>query len=224
MRRFRVSPLPPAGATALLPLAVSHHLLRVVGIARGEAIGLFDGLGHSASGVLREVVDGAALVEVGAHDPISPAPAPTWLLQGLPKHEAFDTVVRMSTELGVTHLWPVLAARSVARGDRLDRWLRLAESAATQCGRADLPEIRPPVPLRVALDALPDGLQRRVYLRGAPTETHTEGPAALLLGPEGGLCDEEIDLALAAGFQPEGLGPNTLRAETAAAAALARRI
>lgn len=221
MRRFRVHPLPPPGGQTLLPLAVSHHLLRVVGIGRGEAVGLFDGQGGAAVGQLLDVVGGQALIEVGAHT-AAPLPSPTWLLQGLPKHDAFDTIVRMATELGATHIWPILAARTVARGDRRDRWVRIAEAAAAQCGRAEIPEIAAPMALSAALSALPAGIAGRVFVPGAPAEPAADGPTALLLGPEGGLTDEEIDLALAAGFQAEGLGSRVLRADTAAAAALAR--
>lgn len=223
MRRFPAPVLPDPGARVTLDAEASHHLLHVTVIARGERVGLYDGRGRSAVGVLVEVDQGRAVVEVTEHlDAPAEAP-PCWLLVGLLKPATFDEVVRMATELGVTHLWPFVAERSVPRGERVDRWARIAASAVTQCGRAAPPELRAPGPLRGLLEALPADVCRRVYVPGAPARPAPEGPVALLLGPEGGLTAREIDEAESAGFTPEGLGPWTLKADTAVVAALARR-
>lgn len=226
MRRFPAPDLPALGARVVLDAEVSHHLLRVTVIARGERVGLFDAAGRDAVGVLVDVAQGHAVVEIVEIVERGAAPdegAPCWLLVGLLKPATFDEVVRMATELGVTHLWPFLAERSVPRGERVDRWARIAASAVTQCGRTRPPELRAPAALRELLAELPEGLTRRVYVPGASRLEAPRGPSALLIGPEGGLTPREIDEAEGSGFTPEGLGPWTLRADTAVVSALARR-
>lgn len=221
MRRFLAPALPGEGGLVRLSPEVSHHLLRVAGIAPGEAVVLFDGEGRQAGAILRGVEAGQALLEqqeVAASIRVDPV----HLLVAVCKHAAMDTLLRMATELGATHIQPLHCARSVATGDRGDRWERIAEGAAAQCGRADLPTIGAVLPLAAALAALPEGLTRRVFVPGGPRRGTLAPPCALLLGPEGGLSAAEVDLALAAGFEAEGLGPRILRADTAVAAALAR--
>lgn len=221
MRRFRAPALPEAGGELTLEEASSHHLLRVVGIGKGEVVELFDGEGRRALATLERTAGGRAVMVAEA----ASLPAPRlerWLLVALVKHEAFDLILRMATELGATSIVPWLAARSVARGDRQDRWLRILEAATAQCGRADLPELRAPAPLSAALAGLPEGLARRVYTPGGARLPAPAGSAALLLGPEGGLTDLELASALDAGFEAESLGESVLRADTAAAVALGR--
>lgn len=221
MRRFLCATLPAPSAPRRLSAAVSHHLLRVAGIAPGEPVELFNGRGGACRAELLSVSGGIA--EMGF---LSDVPAPErperWLLVGMTKGPALDLIVRLATELGADHICPVLLRRSVARGDRRDRWERIAKSAAAQCGRQRLPRLVAPAGLEAALAALPAGIEGRVAVPGAPTLAAVDGPAALLLGPEGGLTDEEVEQAVAAGFVPAGLGPLVLRADTAAAAGLAR--
>src|SRR5699024_1577787 len=115
-----------------------------------------------------------------------------------------------------THIHPFLAARSVAKGDRRDRWERIVASAAQQCGRADLPRLVPVAPLPEVLGALPP-LDLRVGHPGAPSLGPAEGPAGLVVGPEGGLTERELQRLLAHGARPMGLGRWVLRADTAVA-------
>ncbi|MEL6349125.1 MAG: RsmE family RNA methyltransferase [Myxococcota bacterium] len=223
MRRFLTPRLPTSDAPATLSAAVSHHLLRVAGIAPDEIVELFDGQGGVCQAILQDVAEGRATLRFVA--PVQPPQRPArWLLAGLLTGPAFDQVVRMSTELGVDHLCPVLLSRSIARGDRMKRWVRISESAAAQSGRAIFPTLYPPAPLTRALDRLPHNIDGRVFVPGASAAAPAPGPAAALLGPEGGLTNPEIEEALDAGFQMAGLGPLVLRADTAAVAALARLI
>ena len=221
MRRFRAPALPEAGGEVVLEEASSHHLLRVVGIGKADTVELFDGEGRRALATLERTAGGRAVMLAEA----AAAPAPRlerWLLVALVKHEAFDLILRMATELGATQIVPWLASRSVARGDRQDRWSRILEAATAQSGRADLPELWAPTDLAAALALLPDGLARRVYTPQGPRLPAPAGSAALLLGPEGGLTDAELSAALESGFEAEGLGERVLRADTAAAVALGR--
>jgi 16S rRNA (uracil1498-N3)-methyltransferase len=140
-------------------------------------------------------------------------------LKGAP----FETALRMATELGATHIQPVQAARSVARGDKRDRWGRVVASAVQQCGRTDPPDVRPPLGLAAALAALPAEVAVWWCDPGAPPgDPPGAGPAAVLVGPEGGWTPEETEIARAAGARALSLGRHVLRADTAVAAALAR--
>jgi 16S rRNA (uracil1498-N3)-methyltransferase len=221
MRRFRAPTLPGPGAELLLEAEASHHLLRVTGIGPGEVVELHDGKGAEAEAALLCVEAGRARLQQTGPTRRQEL-APLWLLPALLRGPAFDLVLRMGTELGATLIWPVLAERSVARGDRLDRWERVVEAAATQCGRASLPELRPAAPLIEQATASGPRMARRIFQPGAAQQPAEEGALALWLGPEGGWTPAELAQAEALGLCPAGLGPLTLRADTATIVALAR--
>ncbi len=221
MRRLRLAPLPPPGHRALLDAEPSHHLLHVLRARLGLELLVFDGQGAQARARLVGQEEGRALVELLTEPALAAPTHPLHLLLGLLKGSAMDAAVRMATEAGVTHVHPLLLERSVARGDRTQRWLRIATSAATQCGRADIPQFLTLARLGQALVALPPGVDARVALLGAERLPAAQGPAAVLVGPEGGLTPKEAQQALDAGLRPMGLGSWVLRAETAAAVATA---
>jgi 16S rRNA (uracil1498-N3)-methyltransferase len=218
MRRFRVERI---AERITLDAAGSHHLLRVVGIAPGERVEVFDSAGAVARAELVGVEQGAAVLAVVERVETIARPQ-RWLLVGVVRPTAMEIVLRMGTELGLDHLWPVWTERTVRRAsERRERWVRIAESAAEQCGRATVPVIASPRPLEEALADVPCA-DRFVALPGesallaAPTRD-----AAILVGPEGGLTSREVEHAQALGYRAVALGPHTLRTETAAIAALA---
>ncbi len=218
-RRFRCGPLPLSGEQVTLSPEVSHHLLRVVQVPRGQDVVVFDGTGQEALARLVAVEDGQAIVELleAPHD--ARPQRRVVLVAGLTRRPAWEHSLRMATELGVTEVRGFVAARSVAKGLHLERWVRVVESAAGQCGRADLPEVLGYPGLAEALDDLPEN--RFVCVPGAGTGSWTDRNAAVLVGPEGGLVDQEVQLAVDRNFKPMGLSRWTLRSDTAAAAALA---
>lgn len=157
------------------------------------------------------------------------------LFQGLPKADKMDLIVQKTTELGVSRIVPLLMNRCVSRPDRkdldrkLDRWRRIAREAGKQSGRCLIPDIAEPV----ALTALPEraGLPE---LNVVPWEEASGcGPLSfrnnhpdlsslgILIGPEGGIEKEEVELLRSAGFIPITLGKRILRTETAGLAAVA---
>jgi 16S rRNA (uracil1498-N3)-methyltransferase len=215
----------------LLPRGAADHLLRVLRLRPGAALTLFDGRGGEYAARLMGAERGAARVAVGEHSSIErESPLSVTLLQGLARGERMDLIVQKATELGVRAIVPLLTERSVVRLDaaqsrkRLAHWQAIAVGACEQCGRNLLPQIGPLTEFsRVGELALagarlllePHGLQT---LPGA-LSGHTE--VAMLIGPEGGLSDAEVEAALEADFVPCRLGPRVLRAETAPLAALA---
>jgi 16S rRNA (uracil1498-N3)-methyltransferase len=154
------------------------------------------------------------------------------LLSAVPRGPRMDFLVQKTAELGVARIVPVLTERSVARPDaeagRRARWQKIAQEAARQCGRADVPAVDAPVSLPEAL-ALPGLPERRLALfegeKGRSLAAALAGaaptPTALLVGPEGGFAAPELAAATGAGFEPVGLGDRILRVETAAIVAVA---
>jgi 16S rRNA (uracil1498-N3)-methyltransferase len=165
--------------------------------------------------------------------PASP-PSPRFeLYAALIKFDRFEWIVEKATELGVTEIVPIEAARSergLEKGaaKRLERWRRIALEASQQSRRSHLPEIAEPVPLaqalarpatpRYVLDETP-GVQP--LFQAIPYGRTAQDTVAILTGPEGGWTDEERASFTAAGWIPVSMGPLILRAETAVIAALA---
>lgn len=210
-----------------LDAAARHYLARVLRLSAGDALEVFDGAGRAYEAVLGP--EGAS-VTIGV-ERARPAGVDVTLLQGLPKGDKLELVLQKATELGVARVWPVICERSVSRPDaerresRAARWRKVAEEAARQCGRADVPRVDAPSPLRDALaEPRRDGEARLVLDPRANAPLSAYGDAerfTLLVGPEGGLSDAELELARDAGFVGVTLGPRVLRTETVALAALA---
>jgi len=214
-----------------------RYLARVLRLGPGAPVTIFDGRGREARARVAVVDAGRGELVLEAEAPeaqAAPAALDLTLLIALLKAEKMDLVVQKATELGVARIVPVCAARSVVRLDptraaaKATRWRKIAREAARQCGRSGVPAIAEPCDLAEALKAGPGDAWRAIFFEGArasslraalPDEPATA--AVLAVGPEGGFEDAEIELARAAGFVVIGLGPRTLRAETAALAALA---
>lgn len=147
------------------------------------------------------------------------------LLWSLLKKDKNDWVIQKCTELGVSHFWPILADRSQKTGFNLSRAERIAQEAAEQCGRSDLPKIREPLNLSTALAEL-QGKVPVVFCEeavgGQVATVAAKEPVAVLIGPEGGWSEAEKQLFKDQRLAQLRLGGFTLRAETAAVAAAHR--
>ncbi len=231
MRRAKVSGL--RSGTMTLPAAVSHHLGHVLRLRSGDTFTAFDPAARTEA--VATVVgegDGGMTIDVGVCSPGAVVATETLaLLQGLPKGDKADAIVRDATELGVSHVVFVATARSIVKLDagraeaRRERWQRIAEEASRQCGRTDVPTVTGPITLEAALEGFGDTARFTLYedataplgplLAGA-----LPGPVAFLVGPEGGLAADEVRSAEALGWQTVSIGPFVLRTETVAAAVL----
>jgi 16S rRNA (uracil1498-N3)-methyltransferase len=216
-----------------LPEQAGLHLTRVLRLEPGAPVTLFDGSGGEFAGTLER--DGKKWwAKVGAHDPVErESPLDITLLQGVARGERMDLVVQKATELGVARIVTVLAERSVVKIDTKQRdrkrehWQAIAVAACEQCGRNRVPGVSEPRGLGDVIAALPVN-SARCLLAADGGETlaafagRTRGqPVVLLIGPEGGIADNEERFALANGFVACRLGPRILRTETAGLAALA---
>jgi 16S rRNA (uracil1498-N3)-methyltransferase len=224
-------PLPLSGNTELtLPEAAARHVAQVLRMRAGEALTLFNGGGGEYDAVIETAERRVVSVRVGELRQIDrESTLAVTLAQCVSKGERMDYTIQKAVELGVTTIIPLLSARSVVKLDgerwekKLEHWRGVAVSACEQSGRTRIPTVLAPQKLAHWL-AAPDGSPRLVL---APTAavSLTAVPAAaavsLLVGPEGGLSDEEIAAALRDRCTAITLGPRVLRTETAGVAALA---
>ena len=231
-RLFTDQPLTP-GDQVVLKGKVAQHLGRVLRSRSGDHIALFNGDGQEFAAQVLTVSKGEVSVEVGAAaSPQIESPVYTMLGLCLSKGDRFDWAIQKATELGVGAIAPLQSERvdfSIPP-DRMEKriahWQQIAISACEQCGRVKVPSITPPQSLAVWVENV--SAEQKWVLHcadntNASASTMTPGTprdAALLIGPEGGLTDQEFAAASAEGFQLLQLGPRVLRTETAPAAAL----
>ncbi|MDZ4018697.1 16S rRNA (uracil(1498)-N(3))-methyltransferase [Pseudomonas sichuanensis] len=211
-----------------LPEAQAHYIGRVLRMAAGDAVQLFDGSGQEYLGQLLEV--GKKSVRVSLDQALpgqAESPLHIHLGQGLSRGERMDWAIQKATELGANEITPIVSERCEVRlkderaDKRLAHWRQVAISACEQCGRSTLPVIHPPLTLAEWLKACEADLKLVLHPVAEPLTSHPK-PArlAFLIGPEGGLSDAEVEQAKAAGHHAARLGPRVLRTETAPVVAL----
>lgn len=221
------------GSTIDLPADTGHYFHTVLRLKDGASVLLFNGQGGEYLAIL--VTSGrvkqARIVE--HHTQEAEAPIPVHLVQALAKGEKMDWIMQKATELGVAAITPIITARCDVRlaQDRINRkhehWQQIVVSACEQCGRNRVPAVYTPVSLDDWINENDADNATRIVL----TPNHPPLPLAtlgtpkdwifLIVGPEGGLTDPEIDQLHTAGYNSITLGPRILRTETAACAALA---
>lgn len=211
-----------------LPETQAHYMARVLRLAVGDKVQLFDGSGVEFLGELVEI--SKKTVFVALHEQIAglaESPLQLHLGQGLSRGERMDWAIQKATELGVSAITPIVSERCEVRlkderaDKRLAHWRQIAISACEQCGRSVLPVIHPPLTLAEWLAHTDAALKLVLHPVAEPLTSH-EKPASLafLIGPEGGLSDAEVQQAQKAGFLAARLGPRVLRTETAPVVAL----
>ncbi len=215
------------GAAVHLSGQQAHYLLRVMRAKAGDAVKLFDDISGEYLATVTAVGkrDLTLTAEAKLHER-EEAPD-LWLCQAPIKKDRFDWIAEKSCELGVSRFVPVLTARCVVDKVKQDRLRSHFIEAAEQCERTALPEIAPLTKLEAMLKDWPEGralffCDERGGLDFADAITANNGPAAILIGPEGGFTDEE-NAAIKAhpSAVAVSLGPRILRADTAAISATA---
>ncbi|PSJ22637.1 16S rRNA (uracil(1498)-N(3))-methyltransferase [Halomonas sp. ND22Bw] len=227
--RIHVDAALTAGADVVLPEGPARHVARVLRLGEGAPLRLFDGHGIEAEAVLVEAGRKRVVARVEAlHEGRGESPLVVHLGQAISKGDRMDYAIQKAVELGVAEITPLYTEHGDVRlkGEReakkLAHWQAVAASACEQCGRATVPPVHPPAPLADWLAGRDEAL-RLVLHPGTPGALDREdaiASAALLIGPEGGLADAEIDAATAADFAALTLGPRILRTETAPVVAL----
>ena len=225
------------GVSVALDPRATHYLRNVLRLGAGAEIALFNGRDGELRAQLESVGKRAAQAMVLAPRRAQRPEPDVWLLFAPVKRARIDLIVEKATELGVARLLPVITRRTVVARVNLERLAAIAIEAAEQCERLTVPAVAPPAPLDAVLEGWPAG--RRLFaadeagggvplatvLRAAPPAAQPgaqPGPWALLIGPEGGFAEAELDALRQFQFVTAvGLGPRVLRADTAVTAALA---
>ena len=217
----------------LLRGEAARYLGRVLRLKVGDHIAVFNGDdGEWEAGIAALTRDTATIRIAGPRAAATESPLRVHLVQGVSRGERMDFVVQKATELGVKRITPVFTAHGVVRLDeeradkRREHWQRIAESACEQCGRIRPPLVDQPLPLAAwfGSGAAADSTQLVLAPGAAQPLTDIDALGAklcLLVGPEGGFSEPELEDAAVAGFRRVSLGPRVLRTETAALAALA---
>jgi 16S rRNA (uracil1498-N3)-methyltransferase len=230
--RFYCPGVLASGGQVALPSQAAHHAARVLRLRVGDPAVLFDGEGGEYEARIAHIGKQEVLTEIIAWREVERESQLTvTLAQAVSAGEKMDFTLQKTVELGIRAIQPLLSERSVVKlsGERADKrvvhWQGVVASACEQCGRNRVPVV---APLRPFSDWLAEADSGTLRLTLSPTAEHNlrelpspSGPVTLLVGPEGGFSDREINDAVRQGFTPVRLGPRVLRTETAALAALA---
>lgn len=209
----------------------AEHLIKVMRLGVGDALYICDGSELEYDAVISHVSDLYVEVSLGEARRMDSEPyCPIVLYQCLPKGDKMDAIVQKAVELGATEIVPVLSDRCISRPDikalmkKIERWQRISESAAAQCGRSRIPKVKSAVTFEDACREMQgkhsficyEGEKKTLIKQFASgiSQRSSDG-IAFLIGPEGGISDREINKATEAGITPVGLGERILRTETA---------
>ena len=231
-RFFTKQPL-TSGAGIALQGNAAQHLGRVIRARVGDTVTLFNGDGREFAATINELGKREILLTLGeASSPITESAVHTVLGLCLSKGDRFDWAVQKATELGVGSIAPLVSDQvdfSIPENrlaKRVNHWQQVAISASEQCGRVKVPSVTSPVPLVnwVKTEATAEKWVLHCTDVGDAElplpASSSPSDAALLIGPEGGLTNEEVAIAVEHGFSLLQLGPRILRTETAPVVAL----
>jgi len=229
MPRFYIEADLAVDMNAELTETVFHHWVKVLRAQVGEKATLFNGRGGEYEVTLIEVTKKSARVSVDSFNPDDRTPAFSTLLgQVMSKGDRMDYVIQKATELGVSKIQLLTSERCEMRlkydrdQKKIDHWQGIAIAACEQCGMNKVPEVLAPVSLQDWLETeLPT---TKLVLAPNKDQVNVLENAtqdiALLIGPEGGLSETEIQLSNQAGFINWCIGNRVLRTETAPIVAL----
>jgi 16S rRNA (uracil1498-N3)-methyltransferase len=222
IRLFVDKPL-AAGTAIEATAAQAHYLGTVMRRGSGEAVRLFNGRDGEFSAHIEAIRRGRVTLLVGRSLRAQASEPDLWLAFALLKRDATDLVVQKATELGVAALLPVITERTNAHRMNATRLAAIAIEAAEQCERLTVPALHRPCSLMALLAGWDPGRRLCVAAErtAAPAVRPARGPAALLVGPEGGFTPAELDALQVRPFVTVvSLGPRILRADTACIAGL----
>lgn len=214
-----------------LPEDIFHHWVKVLRAKVGDSATLFNGQGGEYCATLTAIDKKQAHVQLSHFDPIDRAPRTAVTLgQVMSKGDRMDYAIQKATELGVQTIQLLLSERCEMRlkydrdQKKIDHWQHIAIAACEQCGLNRVPQVLAPLALA---DWLAQVNSARRYVlalsaQQAPSNLHHNGAVSLLVGPEGGLSEAELQQAEGFGFMRWQLGARVLRTETAPIVALSQ--
>ena len=210
-----------------------HHLLNVLRLKVDDQVEVFNGVGNRYIASLCDTRTSPLQAKILQHQFHPHTPPYITLFQGLPKSDKMDLIVQKTTEIGVNEIAPMICQRSIPKSvvqeKRTVRWQRIANEAAKQCKRPHFARVFAPQGLEECLGRvnhldllilLWEG-EKRQGLKEI-LQNHAEAKSVgLLVGPEGGFTDEEVELAIQNSCLSATFGDNILRTETAAIVSVA---
>ncbi|WP_417659805.1 16S rRNA (uracil(1498)-N(3))-methyltransferase [Pseudidiomarina sp.] len=218
------------GSTVTLSEDAANHVGRVLRMSVGQSLELFNGDGNNYQATITEVHKRSVTVSLASAAPnTSESFVHVHLAQGISRGDRMDFVLQKSVELGVTEITPLFTERCGVKltGERLakkqQQWQKIVIAACEQSGRSYVPKVHAPITFQQWLTQLPEGMRLTLdpYAAKPLRELAVEPKQlTLLIGPEGGLTDLEVQSASDHDFLPVRLGPRILRTETAALTAL----
>ena len=202
----------------------ANHVSRVLRMKPGEEIVVFNGLGSEYPSKIKEISKKEVIIlPFDKKTPLNESPIKIHLVQALSKGDRMDFTIQKAVELGVTQITPIITSRCAVRlkDDRLEKKIesfkKIVISACEQCGRVFIPKVNPILELNEFFKVPDDNLKLILnpYTQTKIKELPRSQGYTLLIGPEGGLSDEEVKLAQDNNFKSVLLGPRILRTETA---------
>ncbi len=236
--RFYLAEKLITGQRINLPPDASHHASRVLRLAQGDAITLFNGETGEFSAHITDHRKHSTTVEIDSFKDIErESPLSIELAQAICTNEKMDWIVQKAVELGVTLIQPITTERSLIRlsaeraNKRLLHWQKIIISACEQCGRNQIPHIQPILPLKKWLGEKKTSHtdKNTCFILSPSAKSHLKSfheptlntRLTLAVGPEGGFTQDEEAYAIHTEFSPLKLGQRILRTESAALAAIA---
>lgn len=213
-----------------------NHIRNVLRMEMGEKIVISGGQGTDYYCIIKDVQPESIVLEIEREEPVTTElPVPCVLFQALPKADKMEWIIQKAVELGVCEIVPVRTRRCVVRLDdqrakkKQQRWQMIAEAAAKQSGRGNIPEVHSVISFPEALQyaerlahcIIPYELFDDMKATSVALDRACSGDSiGVFIGPEGGFERGEVEQAVAAGAMPISLGRRILRTETAGLAIL----
>ena len=234
MRYFFSNKIEKGSLTSVITGSDVKHIKKVMRLKPGDKIGLFDGSGMEYEAKISAVTpDIIEVTIINSCRSASESPIDVIVAQGYLKDKKMDMIVRQVTELGVKKWFPFFADRSISKPDknklskRITRWEKIARESIKQCRRSKIPEIGCPLIFKDALKQAGSCDLKIIFWEKESKYLDHEiadrykgcSSVFIMLGPEGGFKDSEVEDALDQGFISASLGPRILKAETASIAA-----
>ncbi len=232
-RRFFVDGSREAGERVAIGERDAHKIARVLRLRDGDELEIVDAAGRSFDARVRLESEGLHAELIAMRAAASSPRLHVDMAQGIAKGAKMDFFIEKATELGAAAILPFYSHRSVVHdlGDaKLERWRRLAKTAAAQCDRREFPEVHAPATFEALLERCAEyDLVLMPWERAEPDPLRVSLPIWLeraqsvlvIVGPEGGFTADEAELGRAAGARLVSLGGRILRSETAGLAMLA---
>nr|WP_321396664.1 RsmE family RNA methyltransferase [uncultured Desulfobacter sp.] len=231
MQKFLIDKDALSAGRAVIQGQDAKHICKVLRLKPKDTVSMTDGQGNDFTGCIEKVaLDCVEVSIVTEQKSLTESVLDLTLCTAMLKHNKMDEIIKQITQLGVTRWIPFYCKRSIPLSGQkretkqIERWQIIARESLKQCRRSRLVDIMPPMDFQEVLDFSKGCSHRFAFWEAsdyplAGTNAQDNPKAVILVGPEGGFEEQEIQDAVDAGFTSYSLGPRILRAETAAVSA-----